>query len=31
VPLSVTAGKPVPAEDLDAATPVPPYLTAYSR
>lgn len=27
VPLSVTAGVPVPAEGLDAATPVPPYLT----
>ncbi|OBH94545.1 pyridoxamine 5'-phosphate oxidase family protein [Mycobacterium scrofulaceum] len=27
VPLSVTAGAPVPAEDLDPATPVPPYLT----
>lgn len=27
VPLSVTAGAPVPAEGLDPATPVPPYLT----
>lgn len=31
LPLSVTAGAPVPADDLDPATPVPPYLTAYSR
>jgi uncharacterized protein len=31
LPLSVTAGTPVPAEDLDATTPVPPYLGAYSR
>jgi nitroimidazol reductase NimA-like FMN-containing flavoprotein (pyridoxamine 5'-phosphate oxidase superfamily) len=31
VPLSLTAGIPVPASDLDPATPVPQYLTAYSR
>jgi uncharacterized protein len=31
VPLSLSAGAPVPADDLDATTPVPPYLTAYSR
>lgn len=31
VPLSVTAGTPVPADDLDPAVPVPPYLAAYSR
>ncbi|HYY01426.1 MAG TPA: pyridoxamine 5'-phosphate oxidase family protein [Mycobacterium sp.] len=31
VPLSLTAGTPVPAEDLDPTTPVPPYLTGYSR
>ena len=28
LPLSLTAGTPVPADDLDPATPVPPYLTA---
>jgi uncharacterized protein len=26
VPLSLTAGKPMPADDLDPATPVPQYL-----
>lgn len=31
LPLSLSAGNPVPAEDLDAATPLPPYLAAYSR
>ena len=31
LPLSLTAGTPVPADDLDPATPVPPYLAAYSR
>ena len=31
VPLSLTAGTPVPADDLDPTTPVPAYLTAYSR
>jgi nitroimidazol reductase NimA-like FMN-containing flavoprotein (pyridoxamine 5'-phosphate oxidase superfamily) len=31
VPLSLTAGTPVPADDLDPATPVPPYLTRYNR
>ncbi|BAX92379.1 pyridoxamine 5'-phosphate oxidase family protein [Mycobacterium shigaense] len=31
LPLSVTAGTPVPADDLDPATPAPPYLAAYSR
>ena len=31
VPLSLTAGTPVPAVDLDPATPVPDYLTHYSR
>jgi uncharacterized protein len=31
VPLSLTGGAPVPADDLDPATPVPPYLTGYSR
>jgi uncharacterized protein len=31
VPLSLTAGTPVPAGDLDPTTPVPPYLTSYSR
>lgn len=28
VPLSLTAGTPVPSDDLDPATPLPPYLTA---
>ena len=31
VPLSLTAGTPVPADDLDPAIPVPPYLPRYSR
>jgi uncharacterized protein len=31
VPLSLTAGTPVPASDLDPTTPVPRYLTSYSR
>ncbi|MGA9356865.1 MAG: pyridoxamine 5'-phosphate oxidase family protein [Mycobacterium sp.] len=31
VPLRVTAGTPVPADDLDPATQVPPYLSGYSR
>jgi uncharacterized protein len=31
VPLGLTAGTPVPADDLDPTTPVPAYLTAYSR
>jgi nitroimidazol reductase NimA-like FMN-containing flavoprotein (pyridoxamine 5'-phosphate oxidase superfamily) len=31
VPLSLTAGTPMPADDLDPATPVPSYLAAYSR
>ncbi|MEE6138682.1 pyridoxamine 5'-phosphate oxidase family protein [Mycobacterium sp. 050128] len=31
VPLRLTAGAPIPAHDLDAATPVPDYLTSYSR
>jgi uncharacterized protein len=31
VPLRVTAGTPAPADDLDPATPVPPYLSGYSR
>jgi uncharacterized protein len=31
MPLSLTGGTPVPADDLDPATPVPPYLTGYSR
>jgi nitroimidazol reductase NimA-like FMN-containing flavoprotein (pyridoxamine 5'-phosphate oxidase superfamily) len=31
LPLSVTAGAPVPADDLDPAIPVPQYLVAYSR
>ena len=31
VPLTLMAGTPVPADDLDPATPVPPYLTSYSR
>jgi uncharacterized protein len=29
VPLRLTAGTPVPADDLDPATPVPSYLTKY--
>jgi uncharacterized protein len=31
VPLSLTAGPPVPADDLDPTTPVPRYLTPYTR
>ncbi|MGO8966083.1 pyridoxamine 5'-phosphate oxidase family protein [Mycobacterium sp.] len=31
VPLTVNAGTPVPAADLDAAVAVPPYLTPYRR
>jgi uncharacterized protein len=31
LPLSVTAGTSVPADDLDPATPVPSYLTRYTR
>jgi uncharacterized protein len=31
VPLSLTAGTPAPADDLDPTTPVPSYLTQYSR
>jgi nitroimidazol reductase NimA-like FMN-containing flavoprotein (pyridoxamine 5'-phosphate oxidase superfamily) len=31
VPLSLTAGTPVPADDLDPATPLPGYLTSYRR
>jgi uncharacterized protein len=31
VPLSLTAGAPVPADDLDPATPVPDYLTNYGE
>jgi nitroimidazol reductase NimA-like FMN-containing flavoprotein (pyridoxamine 5'-phosphate oxidase superfamily) len=31
MPLSLTAGAPVPAGDLDPTTSVPPYLTSYSR
>ncbi len=31
MPLSLTAGTPVPADDLDPTTPVPRYLTPYSR
>jgi uncharacterized protein len=31
VPLSLAAGAPVPADDLDPTTPLPRYLTAYSR
>jgi uncharacterized protein len=31
VPLTLTAGIPVPADDLDPAVPVPPYLTPYHR
>jgi nitroimidazol reductase NimA-like FMN-containing flavoprotein (pyridoxamine 5'-phosphate oxidase superfamily) len=31
VPLGLWAGTPVPADDLDSATPVPPYLTRYTR
>ena len=31
VPLTLNAGTPVPAADLDAAVAVPPYLTPYRR
>jgi nitroimidazol reductase NimA-like FMN-containing flavoprotein (pyridoxamine 5'-phosphate oxidase superfamily) len=31
VPLTLTAGSPVPADDLDPAVPLPPYLTPYRR
>jgi uncharacterized protein len=31
VPLTLTAGTPVPADDLDHAVPTPPYLTPYRR
>ena len=31
VPLSLTAGTPVPADDLDPTTPVPPYLACVFR
>jgi len=31
VPLTVSAGIPVPADDLDAGVPLPPYLTPYQR
>lgn len=31
VPLSLTAGAPIPADDLDPAIPAPDYLTHYSR
>jgi uncharacterized protein len=31
VPLSLTAGTPVPADDLNPATPVPQYLARYRR
>jgi uncharacterized protein len=31
VPLTLTAGTPVPADDLDAAVPLPPYLKPYRR
>jgi len=31
VPLSLTAGAPVPVDDLDPTTPLPPYLTPYRR
>ena len=31
VPLTVSAGTPVPADDLDAGVPLPPYLTSYRR
>jgi nitroimidazol reductase NimA-like FMN-containing flavoprotein (pyridoxamine 5'-phosphate oxidase superfamily) len=31
VPLSMTAGTPIPTNDLDPATAVPPYLTHYLR
>jgi uncharacterized protein len=31
VPLTLTAGTPVPADDLDPAVELPPYLTPYRR
>jgi uncharacterized protein len=31
IPLTVSAGTPVPADDLDAGVPLPPYLTPYRR
>jgi hypothetical protein len=31
VPLTITAGTPVPADDLDAGVPLPSYLTPYQR
>ena len=31
VPLTLTAGTPVPADDLDPAVPLPAYLTSYRR
>jgi uncharacterized protein len=31
VPLTLAAGTPVPADDLDPAVPLPPYLKAYRR
>jgi nitroimidazol reductase NimA-like FMN-containing flavoprotein (pyridoxamine 5'-phosphate oxidase superfamily) len=31
VPLTLTAGAPEPADDLDPATPLPSYLTSYRR
>ena len=31
VPLTITAGAPIPADDLDAGVPVPPYLARYRR
>jgi uncharacterized protein len=31
VPLTLTAGTPEPADDLDPAMPLPPYLTPYRR
>jgi uncharacterized protein len=31
VPLTITAGNPVPADDLEAGVPLPSYLTPYQR
>ena len=31
VPLTLNAGTPIPADDLDPAVPLPPYLTPYRR
>jgi hypothetical protein len=31
VPLTLTAGAPVPADDLDPTVPLPPYLEPYRR